>query len=76
MKKCIVCKKNILTKKIDLKDGTYCHKKCYYDTSEGKSYLNIINARSLFYEGNLKDALKIVENELKINPKLLEFLEL
>jgi len=76
MKKCVVCKKNIFTKRVELKGGDYCHKKCYYETNEGKSYLNLVNARSLFYEGKLKESLKIVDYELKINPKILDFLEL
>ena len=76
MKKCIKCNKRILFHKQNLKNNTFCHQRCYFETNEGKSHLNLVKARAFFYEGKFKESLKIVDQELKINPKVLDFLEL
>lgn len=75
---CIVCKKKIglFQKKTKLNETDYCHKDCWTDSNQGKTYILLINVRNQFYSKRYSTALKKVNEALQYNYYTLDLLAL
>jgi len=75
---CCVCKKTIgfFSRKVELSQGEYCHKNCYFDSKQGKSYTLLVNARCLHINNQNSSALKEVDQALILTPDNMDLLAL